>query len=270
MLFDIIKTYRPLLLQLRKLATKDQNLKKKRIWRRDKDNTAALDDITRQLNVRTQTIELYLSTQSISPLQLTTLETSKGESLYASHTSQELGSRNEVDEQWSVLRRKLVEDGITDIDIEAHMSTIRSLLQDKLPSYYDTQPSPSLEEGHGSVTPSTGLRAVMPRSDSEPNRLGPSPFDNDEERDFGQSGRPSVRTLSSPGLRSPGDRQMNGGSFQTKYGRRRLSHSADPASALETSQGEAKIQPVLHSDAANTRKQCFISEIGNCYFASSV
>jgi hypothetical protein len=165
----IIRSYRPLLEQLDQLAAKDQTLKKKRIWRGPKDNTVALDRYHRELQFQTQTLTLYLSLiYTFESPEKSFHEDFERGGREISSTAPAAGQGAEVDVQWSLLRRRLVEDGITDIDIEAHTSSIRALLQERLPSYYDIHSGPSVEQHDGSGQVSTGSREILPRTTSQP------------------------------------------------------------------------------------------------------
>jgi hypothetical protein len=171
-LASLITSYRPLLQQLEALAIKDQGTKKKRIWRRDKDNTAALDQLHRQLDFRTQSLDLYLPTLRTSQLALIEqrleafVEEFKRGAPGTPRGVNALDDESEADAQWSALRRQLLEEGITDVDIEAHKSSIRALLQERLPSYY---------EAHiGSAQPEANDTPVGSREATSGPQNGPS------------------------------------------------------------------------------------------------
>lgn len=243
-LATIIKSYRPLVQQLEQFATKDQGLKKKPMWRSRKNNTAALDRFHRELQFQTQTINLYLSTLTPSHLapikkqQENSIKGSKHGVGEASYTLQPLDRGSEADAQWSLLRRQLVEDGITDIDIEAHTSSIRALLQEKLPSYYDIHSGPSLEETNGSAEASTGLRENMLRRTSQSEHGVLRPLYEIDETGPGHGTRPSASSLSQASAPVIGDRSELA-RVLTKDDDRRVprKNSADPASKLHNAQG---------------------------------
>lgn len=159
-LATIVKSYRPLLHQLHQFATKDQGFKKKRIWRSHKPNSAVLDRFHRELQFQTQTINLYLSTltATIKP----------GPAQEAPDTLQAVHQGSEVDAQWSLLRLRLIEDGITDTDIEAHTTSIRALLRERLPSYHDLPSGPGLLETDTSCDTSAGSHENLLQRVSQP------------------------------------------------------------------------------------------------------
>ena len=168
-LSTIIESYRPLVQQVEQLAANDESLKKKRIWRSHKQSKTTLDRLHRELQFQTQTINLYLSTLTTAPHLLsnneqreTVVQDSAREGGLASATRQAVDQEPGADAQWSLLRRMLVEDGITDIDIEAHTSSIRALLKEKLPSYYDLPSRHVPEEANDSPQTSAGSRGRKP------------------------------------------------------------------------------------------------------------
>lgn len=193
----LINGYRPLLHRIQELVTRDQSLKKKRIWKRDKVNTVALDQIRRLLDSRTLTIDLFLSTLRMSQRDQLALTQKKLQTLMKQLKAVG-GSDSEqwdADAQWAVLRRKLAEDGITDIDIEAHMSSIRALLQEKLPSYHEVQAEFAVPEAsHHSTKISSESPGWKMRTSLE---VGPSTSNHNSKEDLGSAARPGVPSSSS-------------------------------------------------------------------------
>lgn len=234
----VVDGCRPLLEHLENLVTKDQGLKKKRIWKRDKDNTPALDHIHRQLDFRRHSLNLYLSTLRSSQLALiekkleTFVEEFKRGGREASRTSNSADQESALDVQWSVLRHELAEDGITDTDIEVHKSSIRALLQEQLPSYYDAQSASSPEEVNKSL-----------------NRLEGSH----------QSIRGFLEGEPSDGL------FLN----EDKNHQVRQPCDVDPDSLPNNPQGEA-VSCIFIFDAANSNKRCSTLLIGDYYLLYSI
>ena len=138
----LIAGFRPLLENLDKLVTEDQRLKGKRIWRRDKDKVAAVDHIDRQLELRIRKVDSYLSVLRNNQLARVLEKTGKIMEVFDRRheplgRSSPMHGEAEFDVQWSLLKHELVEDGMTIVDIEAHKSSIKALLQDRLPSYHE-------------------------------------------------------------------------------------------------------------------------------------
>lgn len=239
----IINSFRPLLQQLQVLVTKDHNLKKKRVWRRDKDSTVALDHIQRQLDFRTRSIDQYLSTMRSSQLAFIEkkLETFVQE---LKHGIRPVGHESDADAQWSVLRRKLIEDGITDVDIEAHAPSIRALLRDKLPSYNEIHAGPAHEgDNYNSANPSTGSPGQRVRRSPEfehPNFNHNN--NNNNKADFSADVPSILPNLLSPGLTPP--IECGPGQFpllaltEDDIGRRSQQRSSTPTSILKKPHGK--------------------------------
>jgi hypothetical protein len=139
-----------------------------------------------------------------------------------------------------MLRRKLVEDGITDLDIEAHASSIRALLQEKLPSYYDIHARPGPAEAEEPAKPSTGSSDTMLRKtpQSEHRALGPS--DKHNETKSSHCVRHSISSSLSPGSAPFIGAEFNHGPISIQDDELRLprSNSANLSSKLKKSHGE--------------------------------
>jgi hypothetical protein len=268
MLAAITRSYRPLLDQLDQLAAKDQGLKKKRIWRGHKDNTAALDRYHRELQFQTQTINLYLSLFSPpkNPDKAFHEDLGRG-GREISTTAPVYVQGTELDVQWMWLKRRLVEDGITDIDIEAHTSSIRALLQERLPSYYDIHYGPSVEQRDGSGQASAGSRGILPRTTSEPDHRASTTIRNDAQTDLGHSTQAAGPAMLSSFSTAQVRNKVTHAPSQAEDDERRLSEKyrhAEPAHAPRSSGGERKHSAFL-LDSANSSKQCSMLLIG-AYF----
>jgi len=271
-LVTMIGGYRRLLQQLDNLAAKDHSLKKKRIWKRDKDNTAAVGQLHGQLNSLTVTISIYLSTRRGSqPSFPDFAEEVKNGGQDAFVPSQAVNQESEADAQWSVLRRKLVEDGITDVDIEAHTSSIRALLQDKLPSYYEIYTGPNVEETTEVTKASTSSHEVAMRKTSQLEHGAFTPGDHNDEADFGRCARPGVSSSFSRRLSPLNGHGANYGLALPKEDKNRVSHtySADAGSGANYSQGK-RIPSTFVLNTADSEKEYFILLTGNFYFVRPV
>jgi hypothetical protein len=153
-LANIIKGHRPILEQLDKLVTKDRGLKKKRIWRPEKDNTAALAQIHMQLDFQIQSINLFLSSRMTTQIALIEKKLEAFVTEFGREHRDEslLGTTGDADRQaeaqWARFRNELVEDGITEADIEEHKSSIKALLREGLPSYSEAHLGHARSQGN--------------------------------------------------------------------------------------------------------------------------
>jgi hypothetical protein len=244
---SIIKGYRPYLLQVEKYAKGDQSHRKKRIWGRDKDRlTPALDVIHRQFELLNDSLRShvsYLESRQLALMQNklgALVEEFKSTGLGSPHTLQAGDQQFDADAQWSMLRRKLVEDGITDLDIEAHASSIRALLQEKLPSYYDIHARSGPVEAKEPAKPSTGSSDTMLRKtpQSEHRSLGPSDKHNETKSSY--CVRPSISSSLSPCSAPLIGGELNHGPISTQDDELRSprSGSADLSSKLKKSHGK--------------------------------
>jgi hypothetical protein len=247
-IFSAIESCRPLLQRIEGLATKDQGLKKKRIWKRDKDNTATLDEICGQLEARSHCTALYLSALRSSQLSIienklkTFVEDIKRGKRDVSRALNAVDHESEADAGWSVIRRELAADGITDVDFEAHKSSIKALLQERLPSYYESLFQPGTQAINSSVE----------ASGSRPN------------------GTPLGNSISehTPALKRGSRDRSNLGPIAKTDEKSRASHAHvdNAASTPNDSQGEG-LRSTYLSSTANSKERCFTSVKGNCYWS---
>jgi len=231
----IIRNYRPPVEQLDQLAAKDQGLRKKRIWRGHKDKTPALDRFHREL----QSITLHLSTL-LKMLGKTFHEDIERGGREISSTAPAVG-QVEVDVQWLLLRDRLAEDGITDIDIEAHTSSIRALLQDRLPSYHDIYSGPSVEQHDGSGQASTGSREKLPRTPSQPDHRALTTSSNNAQAGLDHGAQPGGPAILSSLTTSHVRDESTHAPLQAKDDKRQLTEKYRlpvPAHAPDSSKGE--------------------------------
>jgi hypothetical protein len=244
---SIIKSYRPYLLQVEKYAKGDQSHKKKRIWGRDKDRlTPALDVIHRQLELLNDSLRThvsYLESRQLALMQNklgALVEEFKSTGLGSSHPLQAGDQQFDADAQWSMLRRKLVEDGITDLDIEAHTSSIRALLQEKLPSYYDIHARSGSVEAEEFAKPSAGSSDTMLRTTSQPEHRSLGLGDKHKEIKPSQCVRPRISSSLSPRSAPLIGGEFNHGPISTQDEEIRLprSDSADLSSKLNKAHGK--------------------------------
>ncbi|KAF7512578.1 hypothetical protein GJ744_000839 [Endocarpon pusillum] len=234
-LATIVKSYRPLLHQIHQFATKDQGFKKKRIWRSHKPNSSVLDRFHRELQFQTQTINLYLSTL--------TATTKPGPAQEAPGTLQAVHQGSEADAQWSLLRLRLIEDGITDTDIEAHTTSIRALLQERLPSYHDLPSGPRLLETHNSCDTSAGSHENVLQRVSQPeySASGKGRYSDqvDQDQDQDQHVHSGASTSFSPGVAPIARNGSTNSPLLTKDNQPLLTRTPNtqPASPVNKSEG---------------------------------
>lgn len=209
----LTKSFRPLLEDLEKLVMKDQGLKKKRIWRRDKDNAAALDRIHRQLELRTPMLGFYISTMKHS--QLAQFQEKLGIAMVELDRRDSLGRSGQIDGEWDynqwpvheqlmVLRRELAEIGITDIDIEAHKSSIKALLRERLPSYHEAQSGLNHTEPSEVSLDAALLRTSEPEHHTRTRRVSGAQEPNVNEDPARSTFGPDIAAPSSPRNESEG------------------------------------------------------------------
>ena len=191
------------------LAAKDQGLKKKRIWKRDRDSTAALDMFHHQVASHIQIMSSWLSKWQnallLKEVERIVAEMNRGNRKLP-HTTN-VGSREpeaEADEGWSMIRRELAADGITDVDFEAHKSSIKALLRERLPPYYESHFAPGAQGVNDSVGPSGVSRSgtSLRGSGSEPATLLKRDKSSDEKS---RASRAHIDDASSKRISSQGE-----------------------------------------------------------------